>query len=66
MRQGVYYLSLLMIGFLGFLMFLGVLRLIIYVVLLIVLGRTGWLFPNLFADVGVIESFQPGKPYHFY
>ena len=46
MRQGVYYLSLLMIGFLGFLMFLGVIRLIIYLVLLLVLGKTGWLFPS--------------------
>jgi translocation protein SEC62 len=59
MRQGVYYLSMVMIGLLGALMGLGVIRAILWVVLVIVLGRGGWLFPNLFADVGVIESFQP-------
>jgi translocation protein SEC62 len=48
-----------MIGLLGALMGLGVIRAILWVVLVVVLGRGGWLFPNLFADVGVIESFQP-------
>jgi translocation protein SEC62 len=59
MRQGVYYLSMVMIGLLGALMGLGVIRAILWVCLVVVLGRGGWLFPNLFADVGVIESFQP-------
>ena len=59
MRQGVYYLSLVMMGLMGALMALGVIRLILWLILLISLGRGGWLFPNLFADVGVIESFIP-------
>jgi translocation protein SEC62 len=59
MRQGSYYLSLAMMGFLGFLMFLGVVRAILWLGLVLVTGRGGWLFPNLFADMGVIESFFP-------
>lgn len=59
MRQGSYYLSLVMMGFLGFLMFLGVVRAILWLGLVLVIGRGGWLFPNLFADMGVIESFFP-------
>ncbi|EGF82166.1 hypothetical protein BATDEDRAFT_34626 [Batrachochytrium dendrobatidis JAM81] len=59
MRQGVYYLSLGMMGLIGALMAIAVLRLIIWVVLLLVIGQGGWLFPNLWADVGIIESFMP-------
>ena len=59
MRQGAYYVSLLMMAFLGFLLFLGVVRSILWVVLVLTIGRGGWLYPNLFADVGVIESFYP-------
>ncbi|KAI8913546.1 translocation protein Sec62-domain-containing protein [Gorgonomyces haynaldii] len=59
MRQGGYYVSLLLMGFLGFLMALGVIRIVIWLGLKITIGRGGWLFPNLFADVGVIESFFP-------
>jgi translocation protein SEC62 len=58
-RQGVYYLSLALLGFIGFIMGLGVLRAIIWVLLKLSIGRGGWLFPNLFADVGFIESFIP-------
>ncbi len=58
-RQGVYYLSLLLIGFIGFIMGLGVIRAILWMLLKILLGKGGWLFPNLFADVGFIESFKP-------
>jgi translocation protein SEC62 len=59
MRQGVYYLSLCSMGFLMFVMALGVIRLILWLVLVITIGRGGWLFPDLFADKGVIESFTP-------
>ncbi|KAJ1344115.1 hypothetical protein BSLG_001255 [Batrachochytrium salamandrivorans] len=59
LRQGVYYLSLGLMGLIGALMGIAVLRLIIWVVLL--LGSwTRWLaFPNLWADVSIIESFMP-------
>lgn len=39
MRQGVYYLSLVMMGLLGVLMGLGVIRAILWVILIIVIGR---------------------------
>jgi translocation protein SEC62 len=58
-RQGVYYLSLALLGFIGCIMGLGVLRAIIWLCLKLLIGRGGWLFPNLFADVGFIESFIP-------
>ena len=58
-RQGVYYLSLLLLAFIGFIMGLGVVRAILWLVLKLSIGRGGWLFPNLFADVGFFESFVP-------
>ncbi|KAJ3014575.1 Translocation protein S62 [Thoreauomyces humboldtii] len=59
MRQGVYYLSLGLLGLMGVFMGLVVFRLALYLVLKATTGRDGWLYPNLFADVGVIESFTP-------
>ncbi len=59
MRQGLYYVSMASMGFLAFLLTLGVIRLIVWLVLVVSTGRGGWLFPNLFADCGVIESFKP-------
>ncbi|KAJ3214868.1 Translocation protein S62 [Dinochytrium kinnereticum] len=59
MRLGVYYLSLAVLGLMGLFMGLAVVRLIIWVLLVATTGRGGWLFPNLFADVGIIESFIP-------
>ncbi|KAI8834314.1 translocation protein Sec62-domain-containing protein [Chytridium lagenaria] len=59
MRLGVYYLSLAVLGLMGLFMGLAVVRLIIWVVLVATTGRGGWLFPNLFADVGIVESFIP-------
>jgi translocation protein SEC62 len=58
-RQGVYYLSMLLLGFIGFIMGLGVVRAILWLALKLTIGRGGWLFPNLFADVGFVESFIP-------
>ena len=66
---------MLALGFVGFLLVtlyfyikgLGVLRAIIWVLLILTIGRggdflikeLGWLFPNLFEDCGFIESFIP-------
>jgi hypothetical protein len=44
--------------FLMFLLFIIVLRLVIYVVVAI-LGMSFWVFPNLFGDKGIIDSFLP-------
>jgi translocation protein SEC62 len=57
-RTGVWYLSLGSLWLFGGLMVLAIIRLIIYAFSL-VLGKGFWLFPNLFADVGIIDSFIP-------
>ncbi|KAI9100669.1 translocation protein Sec62-domain-containing protein [Phlyctochytrium arcticum] len=59
LRQGVYYLSLGLLGLMGVFMGLVVFRLLLWIVLKAATGRDGWLFPNLFADVGIIDSFKP-------
>ncbi|KAJ3047501.1 Translocation protein S62 [Rhizophlyctis rosea] len=59
MRTGVYYLSLGLLGVMGVFMAMCVFRLVLWLGLKITTGRDGWLFPNLFADVGVVESFIP-------
>lgn len=58
MKTGVYYLSMGMLGLLGLFFVIAIIRLILYIITLVV-GKPFWLFPNLFADVGVIESFIP-------
>jgi translocation protein SEC62 len=58
LRTGVLYLSYGALGLLGVIFVLAIIRLILYVILTVV-GKPGWLFPNLFADVGILESFQP-------
>ncbi|OZJ02069.1 hypothetical protein BZG36_05256, partial [Bifiguratus adelaidae] len=59
LRDGVWYLSIGVLILLGVFMGIAVVRLILYVISLAVLPRGFWLFPNLFADCGVIESFIP-------
>lgn len=59
LRRGVYYLSLGVLGLFGLLMVIAVLRLIFWVITIVVVPPGIWIFPNLFADVGVIESFIP-------
>ncbi|RKP03786.1 hypothetical protein CXG81DRAFT_9079 [Caulochytrium protostelioides] len=59
LRLGVYYLSLGLLGVIGLFFLLTIVRLIIYLALLLVTGQHGWLFPNLFADVGIVDSFIP-------
>jgi translocation protein SEC62 len=59
LRTGVYYLSLACLGLLGLLMIIAVIRLILWIITILTLKRGFWLFPNLFADVGIIESFIP-------
>ncbi|KAG5460244.1 MAG: translocation protein Sec62-domain-containing protein [Olpidium bornovanus] len=59
MRNGVWYLSVGVLCLLGLFFLLAIFRLFFYVITL-VLARPGiWIFPNLFEDVGIIESFIP-------
>ena len=61
LRVGVWYLSMGALGLVGGLFVIAIIRLILFVISLILpMTRPGiWLFPNLFADVGVIDSFIP-------
>lgn len=58
------YLFYLVIGFLCFIMVLGVVRLVVFGVTFFMHPPGIWLFPNLFADVGFVESFIPLWCYH--
>ncbi|KAJ2387694.1 Translocation protein S62 [Coemansia sp. RSA 2603] len=59
LRNGTWYLSMLALGLLGLLFGIAIVRLIIYVISLAVAPQGLWIFPNLFEDVGFIESFIP-------
>ncbi|RLV94315.1 Translocation protein SEC62 [Spathaspora sp. JA1] len=59
MKRGVWYLSMGALGLIGLFFVTAIVRLIIYIVSLVAFPKPFWLFPNLFEDCGVIESFQP-------
>ncbi|KAL1992805.1 hypothetical protein VTN49DRAFT_3561 [Thermomyces lanuginosus] len=59
LRQGVWYLSVGMLGLLGLFFALAIVRLILFCVTVFVVPPGIWLFPNLFEDVGFIDSFKP-------
>lgn len=61
MRRGSYYLSMGALGLLGVFFAMAILRLIIYLATLPMMKSKGgfWMFPNLFEDCGVLESFKP-------
>lgn len=58
-RQGAYYVSLCSVVLLATLVVLGIVRLILFLLSIVVLPKGFWLFPNLFADVSFLQSFQP-------
>ncbi|KAF9450297.1 hypothetical protein P691DRAFT_847526 [Macrolepiota fuliginosa MF-IS2] len=59
MRLGVWYLSIGMLGLIGLFFAIAVVRLIFYVITIVVASPGIWIFPQLFADVGFVESFIP-------
>ncbi|KAI5121719.1 hypothetical protein M0805_002112 [Coniferiporia weirii] len=59
LRLGVWYLSIAILGLVGVFIAIAILRLIFYVITVIAASPGIWIFPKLFADVGVIESFVP-------
>jgi translocation protein SEC62 len=59
MRQGVWYVSMAAMGLLIAFFALGIVRLILFLLTVLPLPPGLWIFPNLFEDVGVIESFKP-------
>ncbi|QLL30856.1 hypothetical protein HG536_0A06710 [Torulaspora globosa] len=61
MRRASYYVSLGALGLLGLFFILAIVRLVIYLFSLPFTKSKGgfWIFPNLFEDCGVVESFKP-------
>lgn len=61
MRRVVYYLSLALLALIALFFALSIVRLLVYLASLAFVSEKGgfWLFPNLFEDCGVLESFKP-------
>lgn len=58
------YFSYVCGAFIAFLLILGVLRLIIFCITYFTHSPGIWLFPNLFAECGFVDSFRPLWAYH--
>jgi translocation protein SEC62 len=56
LRQGVWYLSIAMLGFIGLFFATAIVRLIFYIITVLVASPGIWIFPKLFADVGFVCS----------
>lgn len=56
MRLGVWYISIGMLGLIGAFFGLAIIRLIFYVITIVVASPGIWIFPKLFADVGVVST----------
>lgn len=67
MRMGVYYVSVVAMGFVGLLLGLIVLRSIVFgVVWAVSFGKHHlWILPNLTEDCGFFESFKPAYSYTY-
>lgn len=59
LRLGVYYLSLGLLGLIGLFIGIAIVRLILWVITSLVMKKGIWWFPNLFEDVGFVDSFIP-------
>ena len=59
MRLGVWYLSVAALGLMGFFFVLAIIRLIFWLITVVVAKPGIWIFPNLFEDVGFVDSFIP-------
>lgn len=59
MRLGVWYLSVGALGLIGLFFAIAILRLIFWLITLVVAKPGIWIFPNLFEDVGFVDSFIP-------
>lgn len=59
MRLGVWYLSIGMLGLIGLFFAIAIVRLIFYIITVVVASPGIWIFPQLFADVGFVDSFIP-------
>ncbi|KAH9386320.1 translocation protein SEC62 [Nematocida major] len=58
-KIGTGYIFYLLIGLIAFLISITVSRAALYVAVWGTTGKHFWLFPNLYADCGILESFMP-------
>ncbi|TXT08782.1 hypothetical protein VHUM_02910 [Vanrija humicola] len=59
LRVGVWYLSVGALGLIGAFIVLAIIRLIFWCITKIFMSKAIWMFPNLFEDVGFVDSFIP-------
>lgn len=59
MRLGVWYLSIAALGLIGLFFVIAIIRLIFWLITIVVAKPGIWIFPNLFEDVGFVDSFIP-------
>jgi translocation protein SEC62 len=59
LRQGVWYLSVGMMGLIGLFFVMAIFRLILFGITMFAVPPGLWLYPNLFEDVGFFDSFRP-------
>lgn len=64
MRVGVWYLSMGLVGLLCAFFVIAIIRLILFIITYFVASPGIWLFPNLFEDVGFVDSFIPFWNWH--
>lgn len=66
MRQGVYYLSMGMLGLIGLFFGIAIVRLIFYIITVVVASPGIWVFPKLFADVGFVRALDSARLFWIY
>ncbi|KAG9288642.1 hypothetical protein G9A89_006743 [Geosiphon pyriformis] len=59
LRDIVWYLAVAILCLFGVLIIISVIRLILFIITMIIAPPGIWIFPNLFEDVGFIDSFLP-------
>ncbi|KAK3293987.1 translocation protein Sec62-domain-containing protein [Chaetomium fimeti] len=64
LRQGGYYLSWAFLCFMGLFFAMAIFRVILFCITYFVLSPGFWLFPNLWEDVSVVDSFKPVWAWH--
>jgi len=64
LRQGVWYVSMGMLGLIGLFFAMAIVRLILFIITMFTVSPGLWLYPNLFEDVGFFDSFRPLWAWH--
>jgi translocation protein SEC62 len=64
LRQGVWYLSVGLMGLIALFFAMAIFRLILFVITFFLVPPGLWLYPNLFEDVGFFDSFRPLWGWH--